>query len=323
MICHDHTHLSPRPGQPAPHAPDPRCCGRQDRHRRHRLAARSLRPRAADGTGARAVLRRDGALQERAEHDDDDLRRARRHHGHLGPRRLLDRLRRRRRLGTHRRPPAALRAAGPGRRERGQLVDHPDHPVRDVPGPVLRDHRSPGLRRHRRPGQVRRLDRVRLGLDRAGLRADRALGLRLRPRGPHRGLAGQPGRDDRLRRRDGCRDLLGRIRPGARPGRGHPGRFRQRRDAAAQPDPGDAGCRPALVRLVRLQRGFRTRRQPHGGGRVRDHHLRRRRGLPRLAADGARSATATPPRSVPHRDWSPAWSPSPRAEARSRPWAPW
>ena len=287
MICHDHSHLSPRPGQPAPPAPPPRPGGRQDRHRRHRLAAGSLRPGAADGTRARAVLRRDGALQERAEHDDDDLRRARRDHDHLGPRRLLDRLRRRRRLGTRRRSAAVLRAAVPGRRERRQLADRPDHPVRDVPGPVLRDHRSPRLRRHRRPGQVRRLDRVRLRLDRPGLRADRALGLRLRPRRPHGWLAGQPGRDHRLRRRDGRRDLLGRIGPGARHGRGHPGRVRQGRDAAAQPDPGDAGRRPAVVRLVRLQRRVRPRRQPRGRGRVRDHHLRGCRRIHRLAADGA------------------------------------
>ena len=46
--------------------------------------------------------------------------------------------------------------------------------------------------------------------------------------GHTRWLAGQPGRDDRLRRRHGGRDLLRGVRPGARHGRRHPGRVRAR-----------------------------------------------------------------------------------------------
>ena len=79
----------------------------------------------------------------------------------------------------------------------------------------------------------------------------------------------------------------GAIGAGARPGRRHPGRVRQGRDAAAQPDPGDARRGAALVRLVRLQRRLRPRRQPRGGGRVRDHHLRRAAGAIGWLAPGA------------------------------------
>ena len=160
--CAARPSLPPWPPSPCPtRAPSPA----RDRHRRHRLAARRLRPGPADGARAGAVLRRHGALQERAEHDDDDLRRARRDHGRLGPRRLLAGLRRRPRARPARRPApvlSACRTSSPGRR---QLADRAGHPVRGVPGAVLRDHRCAGLRRDRRPGPVRRLDRLRLGLD--------------------------------------------------------------------------------------------------------------------------------------------------------------
>ena len=73
-------------------------------------------------------------------------------------------------------------------------------------------------------------DRARFGawmvfvsrVDRAGLRAGRALGLRPRPRRTRRRLAGQPGRHDRLRRRHGRRDLLRRLGARARAGASAP-----------------------------------------------------------------------------------------------------
>lgn len=55
----------------------------------------------------------------------------------------------------------------------------------------------------------------------------------------------------RTRRRDRVRGVRSRSRPGDRP----PHRLQEGRDAAAQPADGDARCRPALVRLARLQRG--------------------------------------------------------------------
>ena len=104
------------------------------------------------------------------------------------------------------------------------LADRADHPVRGLPGAVLRHHRRAGQRCHRRPGQVRGLDRLRLGVDAAGLRAGRTLGLRPRPRRAHRRLAGQQDRHHRLRRRHGRGDLFRRLGACARHGRRHAGR---------------------------------------------------------------------------------------------------
>ena len=92
---------------------------RPDRHRRHRVDADGDRARAADDAGARALLRGARALEEHAEHLHDERRRARRGDGHLGARRLLARVRRRRRL--HRRPPQRFPAERrASRRARGR-----------------------------------------------------------------------------------------------------------------------------------------------------------------------------------------------------------
>ena len=168
----------------------------------------------------------------------------------------------------------------------------------------------------RRPGPLRRLDRVRVGVDGPGLRAGGPLGLRPRPGGPRRWLAGEPGRHHRLRRRHGRGDLLRclRARPGR--GRGHPGRLRQGRHAAAQPDPGDARRRPALVRLVRLQRRLRAGREPHGRRGLRDHDAAPAPRVPSAGSPWSGSGTVTPPRSAPRPAWSPGWSRSRPAAAR-------
>ena len=113
-----------------------------------------------------------------------------------------------------------------------------------------------------------------LGLDR--LLPGRALGVRLRQhraRRRRRRLARQPRRPG-LRRRNGgphqrrCR----RPGPGDRPGQARG--LAQDPDEAAQPAPGAARLRPAVLRLVRVQRRLGPGRQPDGSHRVHQHHAR-------------------------------------------------
>ena len=59
-------------------------------------------------------------------------------------------------------------------------------------------------------------------------------------------------------------------------------------DASAQPDPGDAGCRAAVVRLVRLQRRIGGRLQRHRRDHVRQHPGRHLGRHARLAPGRAR-----------------------------------
>ena len=154
--------------------------------------------------GPRALLRRHGPLQERAEHDDDDLRRRSRSitvlwvlvgyslafgddvgAGLLGDPRQY----------------AGL----------GQLMSPDSNGGSTVP--LILFAVFQGLFCVITGALVSGAiaDRARfgawivfvVGLDAAGLRPGRALGLRLRPRRPHRRLAGQPGRPGRLRRRHG------------------------------------------------------------------------------------------------------------------------
>ena len=108
-------------------------------------------------------------------------------------------------------------------------------------------------------------------------------------RRPRRRLDGQQARGHRLRRRHRGRDQLRRLRAGAGPGAGAPRGLRQGADASAQPDPGDARRRPAVVRLVRLQRRLRAGRQPDGGRGLHDHPDGR---LCRLAGLAGRRAAA-------------------------------
>ena len=299
--------------------PPRRAGGHQDRHRRHRLAPRRCCPGPADGPGPGPVLRRHGPLEgvlnmmmmtfgalavivviwvlvgySLAFGDD------------LGGGLLGD-------------PTAVLRVPRDALRGRRDLAHRAHDPLRHLPGAVLRDHRGAGLRRHRRPGPLRCLDRLRLDLDRARLCADRPLGLRLRPRGSHRWLAGEQARPARLRGRHGGRDQLRRLGAGAGAGRRRPRRLRQGADAAAQPDAGDARRRTAVVRLVRLQRRLCARRQPHRGGGVRDHAVCRCALDPSAGCSSSASATDTRHRWALRRAWSPGWSPSRRAAARSRP----
>ena len=115
-----------------------------------------------------------------------------------------------------------------------------------LPGDLLHHHHRAGLRRGRRADAVRRLPRLRGALVGARLRGARPLGLRRR-------LADRR-RDPRLRRRRPGRDGLRLLGAG--------GGARRRRAQGLRP-PGapppqrrlrPARRRPALVRLVRVQR---------------------------------------------------------------------
>ena len=112
----------------------------------------------------------------------------------------------------------------------------------------------------------------------AGLRPRGALGL------GHRRLDQGSGRA-RLRGRPGRAHHLGRRGTLLRAGDGQAQGARHRGDAPAQPDDDGARDRPALVRLVRLQRRQRPGGQHVGGRRVREHEHRRRRRHGELVAD--------------------------------------
>ena len=92
-------------------------------------------------------------------------------------------------------------------------------------------------------------------------------------------------------------------------------------DAAAQPAAGAARRRPAVVRLVRLQR--RLRRSPRTTTAASRSSTPRSPPPPACSAgcSSRSSATATPPPSVPPPAPSPAWSRSPRPVRSSTPWA--
>ena len=203
-----HRHEPPTPGLPGDPSPPPaRASGRRARRRarRHRLDARVHRARAAHDAGARLLLRRPGAVQELAQHHDDELRRARR---------------RRHRVGAA--SPTAWpspranawiggtdqRAAG-GRRDRGQ-GHHPARAVHGLPGHLRHHHRRAHLGRHRRAHALRALPRVHRALDALRLRAGGPLGLGRR-------LAHEPGRA-RLRRRHRGAHQRRRVGAGRRAG---------------------------------------------------------------------------------------------------------
>ena len=223
----------------------------RDRHRRHRLDADRDGAGADDDPGAGPLLRRPGALEEHPQHLHDVRRRDRGRDGHLGPGRLLARLRRRRRADRRprlRRP--ARRRLRPARRD-----DDPAPRLHGLPGDLLHHHRGPGLGRGGRADALRRLPRLRRALVGLRLRRARPLGLRRRL------AAGE--RHARLRRRRAGRDGLGLLGPGGGAGRRRPQGLRPPGAAPPQRRLRPARRRPALVRLVRLQRRQRLLdRQP-------------------------------------------------------------
>ena len=234
------------------------------RHRRHRLGARGVRARADDdAAGPRALLRRPGAREERAQRPHAVLRRRRRRRRALDPGRLQPRLR-------HRRAPSSAtsrRWASPASRSSSVTANFAS-PPRNIPeyifvmfqamfaiitpalilGAVAERMKFSGLRR--------------LHLDLAAASST----ARSRTWCGGGGLDLQGGRD-RLRRRPRrahVERLLG-ARRGAH-ARQAP-RLRQGADAAAQPAALPDRRRPALDGLVRLQRRQRAQREPARGAR--------------------------------------------------------
>ena len=233
------------------------------------MAARQHSARPTDDPRTRHLLRRHGPHHRRAQHDHDEL--------HLDPAgdrglaagRLHHRVLRRQRRRIGRQPEAhrdARHKPGHGPRSSARIV------VRHLPAGFRDRHRSIGQRCHRGPRQVRGLDGLRPAVDDRRLCSGGPLGVgvrRLAVRAWRVGLRGRPGRRNRLRY----------VGPGAGSGARPPDRFQEGRHAPAQPALRAARCRPAVVRLVRVQRRFRPGRQrdgsrdlsEHAGGRLSRH----------------------------------------------------
>ena len=141
-------------------------------------------------------------------------------------------------------------------------------PVRHLPTHLRDRHRRTRQRRHRRPRPVLGVGGLRPAVDRRGVRGGRALGV-----GAGR-LAVQP-RGAGLRRRACGRNRLRRFGIGAGVGTRPAHRLQEGRHAPAQPAVRPARRRPAVVRLVRVQRRLGAGRQRHGGGGLPEHPGRR------------------------------------------------
>ena len=204
------------------------------------------------------------------------------------------------------RVPAAHRRRGTDARER---AGDPDDGVRRVPAHVRDHHAGADHGLDRRSLEVRRVRRLRCRLVDLDLRAGRALGVRrvrlaepLRARAwralLRRGLRWWDGRAHQRRRgrsRDGLR---------ARQAQG----LAEGADARPQHPVRPARRRPAVVRLVRLQRRIRTGCRRCGGRGV-DEHQHRNRDRPDRAGSSRRSsATASRQRWAPRPARSQAWS---------------
>ena len=184
---------------------------------------------------------------------------------------------------AHRRP-RPPRHGRPRPRRRARHRPHP--PLRHLPADLRGHHGRADQRRDRGPREVRGVAGLRAGVGAARIRSGRPLGVgagRLDPRRPRR---------PRLRGRPAGRGHVGRLRTGVVPGPRPAARLQERRHAPAQPADGHARRGPAVVRLVRLQRRFRPRRQRPGRRRVPQHPHRR---LPRPARLALRRAEARRP----------------------------
>ncbi len=264
--------------------------------------------------GPGAVLRRHGALEERALDADAGVRGVLAGDGAVGGLRLQPRLHRGQRVLRRLRPavPVGRARCRQGRvRDRRDLLQgrgDPGDRVRRVPGHLCGHHLLPDPRRLRRARQVRGGARVHRAVVHLQLRADRAHGVVLDGPGclhrsearrwPHR-----QGRPDlavgraRLRGRHGGAHQRRRGGPGGRLPGGQAHRLRQGSDAGAQPAAHDDRGVAAVGGLVRLQRRLRARgRQFRGacvpqhlpGDRLRGAVLEPRRGDLQGQADHAR-----------------------------------
>ncbi len=152
--------------------------------------------RAVDDAGAGLFLRRAGALEERAQHDDDELHLAGVRRRALGRGRLFAGVYDRQQLRG--RPVAGVPARG-GARGAGHDSALPVH---GLSGDVLHHHGRAHLGRDRRADALLRLPDLHHPVGAGGLLAGGALGVGRR-------LAGRPGRA-RLRGRDGRARQRGR-----------------------------------------------------------------------------------------------------------------
>ena len=277
---------------------------RRVQRREYGLHAPRREPRDADDAGARVLLRRARRPLEHADDHDPELRLDGDHDGALVARRLLALLQRRRgrdlrelplRVPAARRRPLDLRAVADPARRADRLPDD----VRDHHAGA--DHRRVHEPRHVQgvPALPRRLAARRLLPVRAhalGRRPARALG-RARLRRRHRRA-----RERRLRRAG-----VGPLR-----------REAEVRRLAAQHPVHRARHRPALVRLVRLQRRQRAEGRRHHVARVPQHRSRRlvRRGD--VAVRRVAAATQAALRRAAHRRGRRARDASRRRPATSR-----
>ena len=159
---------------------------------------------------------------------------------------------------------------GPPRRGGPRAAGHdPAPPLHGLPGHLRDHHRRPRVGRDRRADALRGLPRLHHAVEPRRLRPGRALGL---------------GR--RLPREDGRPRLRGRHRRPRQRGHRRPrGRGRDRPAQGLRPAGHPAAQRAlhaprrgaAVVRLVRLQRRQRARRERDRGPRLREHHARPRR----------------------------------------------
>ena len=222
----------------------------------HRLDVDRDGAGALDDAGAGLLLWRPGAIEERAQHDDDELRVARVRRRHLGARRVLARVRAGQRLDRR------FVAAGPAGRHARRAGHDSARPVHGVSGDVRHHHCCAHLGSHRRADAVFRLSALHLVVGDCRLQPDHALGLGRR-------LARQA-------RRPGLRRGHGRPRQRGRCGARCRARHRQAPAVSvlvaptAQRAVHAAGRRAPLVRLVRIQRGKRGGRQRDRRARVRD-----------------------------------------------------
>ena len=192
---------------------------------------------------------------------------------------------------------------------------HPRARVLHVPADVRGHHARADLGCGRRPPQVLELDALRRALGDDRLLPGRALGVLVR-------RVRQRDRGRRLDRRTSSAPWTSPVAPRCtstpvrRASRSRScsasARLAQGADAPAQRAARAARREPAVVRLVRVQRGLGAHGRRPRGRRVHQHDGRHR--APRYSAgwSSSRSATASPPRSAPRPARWPAWSPSPR-----------
>ena len=266
-----------------------RSARRSHRHRRYRLGPGQRRPGAAHDTRPRSLLRRHGARQERAEHDDDELRSPWPSSACCG-------------CCSATRSPSAR---GPvdrrfdGSASRPSRVEHGQRPIPDlafvvfqlmfaiitpalISGAIADRAKFGGWARSSCSGSPSSTSRSPTGSSTSATTAG--------------WMPTQAGRASRLRRWYGRPRQRRCRRPGARAGPRQAPRLERDPMRPHNLPLVTARRRPAVVRLVRLQRRLRARRQRPRRHGVRQHAGRHRRRHDRLADRRAVRAVGHQPR---------------------------